>query len=391
MFKFRKTEQDKILEDINKQPDRAERKEEKEAKKEIEKNFDLDTALNDSGFTEFLAKYPDAENLEMAENNKTIQERYLRFKDQVNLSETLKKIFVGQIKLESGIEMKNEDFDDVNNYIELMAIEDPKRFDKVLNSKKMLERSIQEIQKTQIEIEEVLGKLSKNDIEKKIEDLEYAKSQNLFKRIFNKEARQKREDILEKYNISPNDLKEALSIESGKIDTLEKLDSIQEAILKQFTDAQEKLISKELQPLQEARQKVLEKILGELAIIDAKGEEAEIGDLDKVAEKIKKVEDSGNYIPEYQENLEIIKKDLEEMTQKLLSQKIEDTLSSFSDNKISTLETNLKKTFEKITTRGLNTEENKIMIMEKLKDLANSEKSMAKKLLIRRIIIKFQK
>lgn len=386
-----KSDEEKILDTINKQPDRKGRKEEKESKKEAEEEFDLDEALNEPAFVDFLAKFPDAETMEMVEGNKKIMERYFTFKDQKQLSKALKGVFVNQINLESGVQMNEGEFDNVDEYIEKMSIEDQGRFEKVLKSKQMFERSIEELQKTQLETKEILGKLNKSDLQEKIKDLKYVKSNNFIKTLFDKEARDKKKGILEKYEISGSDAKEALEIETKKVETLEKLESLQQVVLKQFVKAQETLLSKELEPLQEARQKVLEKIMSDLAIVDGKNEKANVEELDKVAEKIRSVEASGNYIPEYEENLEMLKKDLEEMTKKLLERKIEETVLSFTNNKISTLEASLQITFEKMTGRGLKTPENKELVLKKLMDLAEAEKSLPKKLLIKRIIIKFKK
>lgn len=386
-----KSDEEKILDTINKQPDRKGRKEEKESKKEAEEEFDLDEALNEPAFVDFLAKFPDAETMEMVEGNKKIMERYFTFKDQKQLSKALKGVFVNQINLESGVQMNEGEFDNVDEYIEKMSIEDQGRFEKVLKSKQMFERSIEELQKTQLETKEILGKLNKSDLQEKIKDLKYVKSNNFIKTLFDKEARDKKKGILEKYEISGSDAKEALEIETKKVETLEKLESLQQVVLKQFVKAQETLLSKELEPLQEARQKVLEKIMSDLAIVDGKNEKANVEELDKVAEKIRSVEASGNYIPEYEKNLEMLKKDLEEMTKKLLERKIEETVLSFTNNKISTLEASLQITFEKMTGRGLKTPENKELVLKKLVDLAEAEKSLPKKLLIKRIIIKFKK
>ena len=386
-----KSDEEKILATINKQPDREEIKEEEKSKKEAEEEFDLDEALNEPAFVDFLAKFPDAETMEMVEGNKKIMERYFTFKDQKQLSKALKGVFVNQINLESGVQMNEGEFDNVDEYIEKMSIEDQGRFEKVLKSKQMFERSIEELQKTQLEIKEILGKLNKSDLQEKIKDLKYVKSNNFIKTLFDKEARDKKKGILEKYEISGSDAKEALEIETKKVETLEKLESLQQVVLKQFVKAQETLLSKELEPLQEARQKVLEKIMSDLAIVDGKNEKANVEELDKVAEKIRSVEASGNYIPEYEENLEMLKKDLEEMTKKLLERKIEETVLSFTNNKISTLEASLQITFEKMTGRGLKTPENKELVLKKLMDLAEAEKSLPKKLLIKRIIIKFKK
>jgi hypothetical protein len=388
---MKKSDEEKILDTINKQPDRKEKKEEKESKKEAEEEFDLDEALNEPAFVDFLAKFPDAETMEMVEGNKKIMERYFAFKDQKQLSKALKGVFVNQINLESGVQMNEGEFDNVDEYIEKMSIEDQGRFEKVLKSKQMFERSIEELQKTQLETKEILGKLNKSDLQEKIKDLKYVKSSNFIKTLFDKEARDKKKGILEKYEISGSDAKEALEIETKKVETLEKLESLQQVVLKQFVKAQETLLSKELEPLQEARQKVLEKIMSDLAIVDGKNEKANVEELDKVAEKIRSVEASGNYIPEYEENLEMLKKDLEEMTKKLLERKIEETVLSFTNNKISTLEASLQTTFEKMTGRGLKTPENKELVLKKLMDLAEAEKSLPKKLLIKRIIIKFKK
>ena len=380
------------LKEINRQPDRKEKKETAEARKKEEEEFNLDEALNNSEFVEFLAKFPDAENLKMTDNNEKIQERYFRFKDQKELSKSLKGVFVGQIELESGQKMTPEDFSSVDEYISRMAIEKKEKFEKVLNSKKMFERSISELQKTQSEVQEILGKLAKSDIEKKIEELTYVKKNGFFKTLFNKEARDRKKDILEKYDISSESVKEALSTEKQKIETLGKIDAVQEAVLKQFLKAQQELLSKEFEPLQEARKKVLEKIMDSLAIIDAKPKDkVEIGEVDSVAEKLRKVKASSNYIPEYQKDLDTLEADLQKMTQELLQSKLDQTISSSEDNKISTLEKNLQETFSKMTARGLQTSENKRLVIEKLEELANKETSMPKKLLIKRVIIKLNK
>jgi hypothetical protein len=128
------------LKEINKQPDRKERKETAEARKKEEEEFDLDEALNNPEFVEFLAKFPDAENLKMTDNDEKIQERYFRFKDQKELSKSLKTVFVGQIELESGMKMTQEDFSSVDEYISQLSIEKTDKFEAVLNSKKMFER-----------------------------------------------------------------------------------------------------------------------------------------------------------------------------------------------------------------------------------------------------------
>jgi len=380
------------LKDINRQPDRREKKENMEARKKEEREFDLDEALNNPGFVEFLAKFPDAENLKMTDNDEKIQERYFRFKDQKELSKSLKAVFVGQIELESGMKMTQEDFSSVDEYISQLSIEKTDKFEAVLNSKKMFERSISELQKTQSEIQEILGKLAKTDIEKKVEELTYVRKNGFFKTLFNKEARERKKDILEKYDISSESVKEALSTEKQKIETLDKIDAVQEAVLKQLLKAQQELLSKEFEPLQEAREKVLEKIMDSLYIIAAKPkDEVGVEEVDAVAEKLRMVKASGNYIPEYQNKLNVLEKDLQEMTQNLLQEKLDQAIATLEDNKISTLEKSLGDIFDKMTARGLNTVENKKLVIEKLKDLANKEASMPKKLLIKRMIIKINK
>jgi len=380
------------LKEINKEPDRKERKESKEARKKEEEDFDIDEALNNPEFVEFLAKFPDAESLELTNNDEKVKERYFRFKDQKELSKALKGVFVGQIEVESGFKMKEGDFEGVDEHIGQMSIEDPGRFEKILNSKRMFERSVAELQKTQGEVKEILGKLDKAGIEKKVEELTYVKKNGFFKALFNKEIRDKKKDILEKYEIDADAVKEALETEKSKVKTLGEIEKVQEAVLKQFLKAQQELLSKEFEPLQQARQKVLEKVMESLAIIDAKPKDkVEVGEVDAVAEKLRMIKASGNYVPEYQNDLDMLEKDLQEMTQNLLQGKLDQAVEAFGDNKISTLEKSLKNIFDKMTARGLNTGENKRLVIEKLENLADKETSVAKKLLIKRMIIKINK
>lgn len=383
---------EETLAQINKQPDRKEQKEVIRNRKIEEENFVLDEALNDPGFVEFLGQFPDADNIEMTDNNIELRERYFRFKDQKGLSESLRTIFIGQIKQESGVQLSPEDFANVDDYVKNMAINEVERFEKVVGSKRMLERSIVEIQKTNEEIKAVLGDFNKEDINQKIKDLVFAEQNGFFRTLFNREVREKKQDILEKYNISNKEVSDVLDLEIDKVATLEQAESVQRAIIEQFTKAQETLLSKELAPLQEARQKVLNKILDDLAILDdMHADEVEIKDLDKVAETLRTVEASGNYVPEYQESIQKLREDLERMTSELLQQKLEEAIAALGKNTISTLEQSLQTTLETMTSRGLKTEENRKLVMQKLKEIASAEPNRAKKILIKRIIIKYNK
>jgi hypothetical protein len=393
MFKFRKTAEEKVLADINKEPTKKERREQSAEEAKMRDDFDLDTALNDPAFVEFLAQYPkeELETIDMSEHNEALIDRFVLFKSKDSLSKAMKDVFSQQVELESGVNV-SEDLDSVDEYFSKMVVENPEKFKEIMGSRNMFEKSVAELEKTQNEIKEILGDLNKSELETKIEDLSYAKSLNFFNTLFNKEARQEKRDILDKYGLSKADLKQALEIEIAKVDTLDEVQRIQEAVLKQFLDAQDNLLSKEFEPLQKAREKALQKIKTELTSVKRKKiENVEVGDIDAIADKIRMVKESGNYVPEYQKDLDALEENLSAMVQKLLQEKLEKAVVSLGKNKISTLEKSINNVFDQMTARGLRTPENNELVLEKLEELAEKTKSLPKKLLIKRMIIKLNK
>lgn len=79
-----------------------------EARTANEEKFDIDEAFRTKGFTEFLAKFPDAENFNVNDPEK-VQDRFLAFAEKEKVKTDLKDLFRNQIKKEMGLELSDAD------------------------------------------------------------------------------------------------------------------------------------------------------------------------------------------------------------------------------------------------------------------------------------------
>jgi hypothetical protein len=90
------------------------------------KDFDVNRALNESGFPEFLALHSDAEVFDMA-NVDAIKARYETFKLKELLKGEYKGVVVEHIKGEMGITLDEADFADVELEFTKMAVNSPEK------------------------------------------------------------------------------------------------------------------------------------------------------------------------------------------------------------------------------------------------------------------------
>lgn len=97
--------------------------------------FDVDAAMNTDGFLEFMAKHPDAGNLDM-EDTEALSRRFEAFKVKDAVTEEMKRFTAENIKRETGMNIPDSVMTGVGTKMELMAVTDPDRF---LAIKQMLE------------------------------------------------------------------------------------------------------------------------------------------------------------------------------------------------------------------------------------------------------------
>lgn len=86
--------------------------------------FDIDKALNEKGFVEFLAKHPDAEILDMNDGEK-ISKRFDTFKSKETVKKELKNLYSNKIQAELGVKLEGNDLTAIDVHIEKQALENP--------------------------------------------------------------------------------------------------------------------------------------------------------------------------------------------------------------------------------------------------------------------------
>ena len=94
--------------------------------------FNVDKALNNKKFLEFLTKYDDAEDLNLDEEASTedieaIKVRYEAFESMSSLSRSLKGLYKGEIADKLGVKLGDKEVEDVDAYLETLVLEDPEQ------------------------------------------------------------------------------------------------------------------------------------------------------------------------------------------------------------------------------------------------------------------------
>ena len=120
--------------------------------------FDIDKALNTKGFMEFLAKHPDAKDLDMG-NSGELQKRFEVFGIKDGVSKGLEKVYSSHIKDQIGLKLEGDDTKSVKEYIEKLAVEEPEKVYELNKKLKTLTEVPAEIQGLEAELAK-LGEVS---------------------------------------------------------------------------------------------------------------------------------------------------------------------------------------------------------------------------------------
>jgi len=383
--------------EINKGPTRAERKEDRGRREETLESFTVDEAMRQPGFADFLAEFGDAETLDLSDDNPVIAERYVMFTEKIILGESLKGVYSEHVRADLGISIDGSVLEEIDVRLSKRAAADPEGFKKALESRRKFEKAAQSVRESQAEIEELLVGIDKTGLETKVEDLELAKSQHLLKRMFSSEARKTREDILKKYDLHSDHLGDVLSSSKTDLETLKKLSAVQKALYEECAEAQKSLFKDEVGPLQQIRKKVLLEVNRELTEIRGSTDPS-VENLNKVAATIRKIRASTgtaggvmNYAKGLEADLDTLEQELKINTERVVQVAIENVSKSMTKRTLTEVEVAINATMSKMTKDGLDSPENRALFVRKIEDLANAEKDMAKKLLLRRMAIKLKK
>jgi hypothetical protein len=94
--------------------------------KEKKPAFDIDKALNNHRFVDFIAHHPDSESLPMDETSGPELERlFTTFESKEIVGKKMKELFRDEIRKNLGVELGAADLQSIDTYLESQAIEDP--------------------------------------------------------------------------------------------------------------------------------------------------------------------------------------------------------------------------------------------------------------------------
>jgi|GEM_PF-6707720 len=88
------------------------------------RTFNIDQALNKPGFSDFLAKFPDKDTLDM-DDAEEIEKRFKSFELKGKTAKEVKNLYIGEIKNETGIKLEDADLAAIDEYLDEAAINNP--------------------------------------------------------------------------------------------------------------------------------------------------------------------------------------------------------------------------------------------------------------------------
>ena len=124
---------------------------------EVVESFDIDRALNEKGFVEFLTKYPDISDPADPKYAETIRIRHESFAKLDKVSNCFKTLFEGELSTKFGIKLGDAQVKSIHEHLTRVAIKDPEKIRELHNNAVKLEELPKQIEACKSEIA-VLGK-----------------------------------------------------------------------------------------------------------------------------------------------------------------------------------------------------------------------------------------
>jgi len=131
-------------------------RENKEIIEEVPQEFDIDAALNEKGFAEFLAAREDAEDFDI-DDAESVENRFNIFVQKEGVKKNLKALYANQINREFDITLNVDDLKSVDAHFEKEALKNSDLVMKTHGKLELFERLPKDI----LKLEGELGKLGK--------------------------------------------------------------------------------------------------------------------------------------------------------------------------------------------------------------------------------------
>ena len=110
--------------------------------------------LKDHEFAEFLSRFDDFKEVTEQNDVETLQKRFEMFQQKERLIKDLREMYRGDIKDSVGLELSDADLEDVDDYVENLALADAESFFSLVDSFSVLKRTEQAVAGYQAKVEE---------------------------------------------------------------------------------------------------------------------------------------------------------------------------------------------------------------------------------------------
>lgn len=348
-----------------------------------EQAFDLDKAFNNTKFLEFLGKYPDSDTFDTSEANiKEVETRFKAFERTENVSRGMKHLYKEKVSREIGVNLDDKELAGVDTYIESESINNPAEIERMSNELGEYNTLQQEIPQKERELMELGGR---EELDKIRDALKKVKDTKGFKKnlpLLGKFFRSKGE------NEARKKLKDEYGMKIGEVEgQMSKIDSFKEAE-KRFEELKGKFlvdVAPSTEIINTARDKA-QKALREMAKPD-KG----LKDLEKAQtyyEKLKNT-DTVNYLEGIEESK--FQSELDTAIDGKVYDEVKNAVEkcNLGPSPLNNMERALQTFLARTEVGSKKQQDAKDFVRKTIRDLEPTLTDKSKKMILKRILVKF--